>query len=48
MVSPDIFAVSDDTGTAVVRMAEIPPDREAEVRDAYDACPTGAILVAPE
>lgn len=41
---PAVFAMGPDD-TAVVKVDPVPPEAEADCRDAADQCPTGAIVV---
>ena len=41
-IAPDVFEV-DDGGVLVLHVEEVGADREQEMRDAIDACPTGAL-----
>jgi len=42
-ISPEVFEIKDDM--SVVLVAEVPPDQEQAVREAAEACPTGAIII---
>lgn len=44
-LSPDAFKLHDD-GYAVVRIGEVPPALEDEVRAAVSQCPANAISVS--
>lgn len=42
---PEVFDQSEDEGTVVVLVAEVPAEREAAVRRAITLCPSGAITL---
>lgn len=42
-VCPKVFEMRDDK--SVVLMKDVPPELEESVREASDACPTGAIII---
>ncbi len=43
-ICDEVFEISDD-GLSSVKKEEVSAEKEQEVRDAADACPTGAIEV---
>jgi len=43
-IAPDVFDLGDDD-LAVVRVDKVPPDREAEVREAVGLCPKIALTL---
>jgi ferredoxin len=42
-ICPDVFEIKDDV--SVVLVQNILPDQEQAVREAAEACPTGAIII---
>ncbi|MCX5675630.1 MAG: ferredoxin [Planctomycetota bacterium] len=42
-VCPEVFEVRDDVSTVLLK--DIPPALQDKVREAVDACPTGAIII---
>jgi ferredoxin len=44
---PEVFELHDD-GYAIVRVSEVPPELEDEVRRAVSQCPAGAISVSDD
>jgi ferredoxin len=42
-VCPEVFEVRDDVSTVLLK--DIPPVLQDKVREAVDACPTGAIII---
>ena len=44
-ICPEVFELTDD-GYTVVKVAEVPAEHEAAVRDAVDQCPAYAITIA--
>ena len=44
---PEVFDQAEDDGRVVVRCAEPGPGRAAEVLEAVESCPSGALRVAP-
>jgi ferredoxin len=42
-VCPEVFEIRDDVSTVLV--PDVPPEREAAVREAAEACPTEAIII---
>lgn len=40
---PDVFTMGDDV--AEVTLADVPAEKESEVQDAVDSCPSEAIIV---
>ena len=42
-VCPEVFEIRDDL--SVVLMPAVPPEHQDAVREAAEACPTGAILI---
>jgi len=42
-ICPEVFEMKDDV--SVVRVKVVPADQEQAVREAAEACPTGAIIV---
>jgi len=42
-VCPEVFEIRDDK--SVVLVQEVPPEQEDAVREAAEACPTGAITI---
>ncbi|MBM4017022.1 MAG: ferredoxin [Planctomycetes bacterium] len=45
-VCPEVFEIRDDLSTVLLK--EIPPELQDKVREAVDACPTGAIIIEQE
>ncbi|MEJ5314916.1 MULTISPECIES: ferredoxin [Anaerolinea] len=43
-IAPNVFKLEDD-GIAVVLVDVVPPEEEANVREAMDACPEQAISI---
>lgn len=43
-ICEDVFEI-DDEGLSVAKTEEVEKDKEQEVRDAADSCPTAAIIV---
>ena len=41
-ISPDVFELNDD-GLSQAKVNEVQEDKEQDVMDAKDSCPTGAI-----
>lgn len=41
-ICEDVFEL-DDEGLSVAKVEDVKEDKEQEVRDAIDSCPTGAI-----
>lgn len=41
-ICPDVFEINDD-GLSQAKVEEVEKDKEQEVMDAKDSCPTGAI-----
>ncbi len=41
-ICPDVFEINDD-GLSQAKVEEVDKDKEQEVMDAKDSCPTGAI-----
>lgn len=46
-VAPDLFAIRPD-GIAEVLVGEVPDDSVADARDAVQACPAAALLLAAD
>jgi len=42
-VCPEVFEIRDDVSVVLVK--EVPPELEGAVREAAEACPTGAIII---
>ena len=42
-ICEDVFEINDE-GVSSVKVDNVNEDKEQEVRDAIDACPTGAIV----
>ena len=42
-VCPEVFKVNDNVATVIVK--EVAPELQDAVREAADACPTGAIII---
>jgi ferredoxin len=40
---PEVFEIRDDVSTVLVK--DVPAELEAKVREAAEACPTGAIII---
>ncbi len=45
MSAPDIFVLDDDDGHSRAPDPQVPADREAAVRIAFDSCPERAIMI---
>jgi len=43
-IEPDVFELEDD-GLAICKMEAIEAEKQDDVRDAADSCPTGAIEI---
>ena len=43
---PEVFEVVD--GVSTVKVGEVPPELEAQVREAVDACPVSAISIVED
>ena len=42
-VCPEVFEIRDDVSTVLIQ--DVPPELEASVREAAEACPTEAIII---
>ena len=48
MACPEVFALNDDDGTAIILKPDVPPELEAAVDHAVRGCPEQAIVVENE
>lgn len=46
-LAPEVFELHDD-GYAIVRVSEVPPELEDEVRAAVNQCPSNAISISDD
>ncbi len=44
LAAPDVFALGDDSVVRVL-VDDVPPDREAQAREAVNACPKAALAI---
>lgn len=44
---PELFAMNNNTGQAVVKQIQIPPEQAGMVEEVVASCPAGAIVTAP-
>ena len=45
-ICPEVFEIRDDVSVVLVK--DVPPEQEDAVREAAEACPTGAIIIEEE
>lgn len=45
MIAPDSFVLDDIEGHSSAVAEEVPPDQEAQVREAAQSCPEQAIMI---
>jgi ferredoxin len=45
-ICPEVFEIRDDVSTVLVN--EVPAEHQDAVREAVEACPTGAIIIEEE
>ena len=45
MACPEIFALNDEDGTAIVLQPDVPPDLEDAVDHAVRGCPEQAVVI---